>query len=159
MRKLSMLIMISIVLALGGCDESIEDPGCDLFTGSATASGVAYDFEDLPLAEADVEFTIADTTQCAADFRYVVGRGRTDVDGRYEVALRAGNLVVTRCVFGRVVGSDSVSAGPVSYTYESEPSEPLDNDQLELDLTDLSWNPSHFALSVSRIPGHAIGPH
>lgn len=159
MIKQWMLIMISIVLALGGCDESVEDPGCDLFTGSATASGVAYDFEGLPLGGADVEFTIADTMRCEADFRGIVGRGRTDVDGRYEVALRAGNLVGTRCVFGRVVGSDSISADRVRFTSDCNRSEPVYNVELDLVLPAASVIPSDFALSLYRLHGLGLGPH
>lgn len=159
MKKLAMLAVAAIALVFGACEDSVENPGCDLFTCSATVTGVAYDFEGEPLAGADVEFTMADTSRCDADFRGIVGRGQTGMDGGYEVTLRAGNTVGTRCVFGRVVGSDATTSGRVRFTSDCQRTEPVYEIELDLVLPAVSVLPADFSLTLYRLHSFNMGPH
>jgi hypothetical protein len=160
MRNLlaAIIVVFGIVFAVGGCDESIEEPGCDLFLGRATASGTAYDFDGAVLAGADIEFTIADTSVCEPDFRGIIGRGRSGDDGTYSVTLRAGNIAGERCVFGRIVGSDSISAGRVHFTSDCDRTEPVYDVAMDLVFPASSVIPDDLKIALYRL--HAFsGPH
>jgi len=141
------------------CDESVEDPGCDLFMGSATVFGVARDVDGNVMVDAEVEFTIEVTNRCVADQRSVLGRGKTDADGSYEVLLQTGNTVGERCVFGWVARSDSVSTGRVKFTSDCRRTEPVDQVELDLVATPPAMIPQDLVISLYRLHGLGHGPH
>jgi hypothetical protein len=157
MKKTTTLIMTLLVIV--ACDESVEDPGCDLFIGSATVVGVARDIDGEVMADAEVEFTISNAEPCVAERRNVIGQGRTDADGRYEVLLKAGNIVGEWCVFGWVVRSDSVSTGRVKFTSDCRRNEPVDEVELDLVATPSAMIPEDLVISLYRLHGLGHGPH
>jgi hypothetical protein len=157
MRKI--LTLIILTLASTGCGDSGEEPRCDLFLGSAAVSGVVYDFDEFPISNADVEFTISDTAQCRPDFQSIVGRGKTDEDGNFDVLLQSGNIVGVRCVFGRVARSDSISVGRVKFTSDCRRTEPIDTVELNLIATPPALIPLDLEITLYRLHAHAVGPH
>jgi hypothetical protein len=156
---IKMLVFIVSAVAIIGCSESVEEPGCDLFTGSATVFGTARDIDGEMMVDADVEFTISDTKRCGADRRYIVGRGRTDADGRYEVLLQSGNTVGERCVFGWVARSDTISAGLVKFTSDCDRSEPVNRVEINLLATPAAMIPEDLVIGLYRLHGLGHGPH
>ncbi len=124
-----------LIIAATSCGDTTEDPGCDIFLGSATVTGVVHHIDGTPVTEADVEFTISIEHDCRPGFPAVEGRGQTDAEGHYEVLLKSGNAVGTYCVFGRATGSDSISAGTVKFTSDCRRSEPIYNVELNLTVT------------------------
>ena len=133
MRKIHLMIML--ILVATSCGDTTEDPGCDIFLGSATVTGAVHDLDGTPVTETDVEFTISIEHDCHPGFPAVEGRGQTDAEGRYEVLLQSGNAVGTYCVFGRTVGSDSTSVGTVKFTSDCRRSEPIRSVELDLVFT------------------------
>ncbi len=157
MRKI--LTIILVTLTSTGCSDSVEEPGCDLFLGSATASGAVHDFDGFPVANADVEFAISDTAQCRPDFQRIVGQGQTDENGNFEVLLQCGNITGVRCVFGRVARSDSISVGRVKFTSDCRRTEPIDNVELNLVATPPAVIPVDLEITLYRLHGLGAGPH
>lgn len=154
----TVLTLILTLLAATSCDESVEDPGCDVFSGSATVTGAVHDFEGRPLPNADLEFTISDTSRCSADFRQVFGRGKTDTLGRYDVLVQSDQTVGMRCVFGRVARSDSISLGRVNFTSDCRRAKPANEVLLDLVATPSAVIPEDLEITLRRSPPFHQGP-
>ena len=132
-RKLMILTAVAVI----GCSED-DQVFCDLYSGYAIVSGVAMDISGRPMAGVDVEFGVAPTTACELTHTHFGARGTTDTSGTYEVLLEGGNVTGLWCVFGNVVGSDSVSAGQIEFV--SDCPTPTPRRTLELDLVYLPSN-------------------
>lgn len=159
-RPLLILVLaVPAALTLLGCDESVKDPGCDLFMGSARVTGFARDVDGALVADASVEFTISDATRCRNDSREVVGEGVTDESGHYEVTLRSGNVVGPRCVFGRVAGSDSISSGRVDFTSDCRRTEPVNQIEMDLVATPSAVIHDDLEITLYRLHRWGQGPH
>jgi hypothetical protein len=156
---LSLVYIAGAILAPTGCSDRVEDPGCDLFLGSAIVKGVAHDFDGFPVAKSHVEFAISDTAQCGPEFQWTAGHGETDEDGHFEVLLHSGNTDGVRCVFGRVAGSDSISIGRVKFTSDCRRSEPIEHVELNLFATPSAMIPADLAIRLYRLHAHGAGPH
>jgi len=132
-RKLMILIAVTVI----GCSED-DQVFCDLYIGYAIVSGVAMDISGRRMAGVDVEFSVSPTTTCELTHTYFGARGTTDTSGAYEVLLEGGNVTGMWCVFGNVVGSDSVSSGQIEFV--SDCPTPKPRRTLELDLVYLPTN-------------------
>jgi hypothetical protein len=133
MHKVCWILVLAFVVV--GCGDKTEDPGCDLFLGSAIVTGEVHDLDGSLVPDAEVEFTMSIEHDCRAGFPAVQSRGSTDSDGHFEVLLQSGNAVGTYCVFGRVAGSDSISSGTVRFTSDCRRSEPIYSMEMLLVLT------------------------
>lgn len=131
------ILVILIAIALSGCFKE-ERVDCDIFSGYAIVSGVVLDLGGQRMGSVDVEFGVAPKTTCDQRHNYFGSRGTTDSTGTYEVLLEGGNATGLWCVFGNVVGSDSVSAGQVEFVADCPT--PTPRRTLELDLVYLPSN-------------------
>jgi len=124
-----------LAFVVAGCGDTTEDPGCDLFLGSAIVTGELHDLDGNLVPDTEVDFTMSIEHDCRAESSAGQGRGATDSDGHFEVLLKSGNAVGTYCIFGRAAGSDSISAGTVRFTSDCQRSEPINSVEMLLIMT------------------------
>jgi hypothetical protein len=153
------LTCILVAAVASSCAESVEEPDCDEFSGNAIVTGVVLDFDGIPLGNAQVEFALFGAGDNPNDFGLIVGQGTSDEAGAFEVELRAANTEGKQSVIGRVVRSDTSSAGLVEFTSDCEPDTPYHELELDLIATPSAVIPPDLKIGLYRRHSHNVGPH
>jgi hypothetical protein len=153
--RLIVILLLSLIVA---CSSPTEQVPCDLFLGAAVVRGVARDFDGVPIARARVELQVTRRPGCDPADVGEVSAATTDGDGRYQVLVQLGNQAGTRCVFGNVEGSDSVSTGEVWFTSSCNDDRATDTLDLDLVVPVESLIPPDLSITIYRIDGDSAGP-
>lgn len=152
------IVIILLLTLLVACSSPTEQAPCDLFLGAAVVRGVARDFDGVPMAGTRVELQVTHTPGCDPANAGDVSAATTDGDGRYQVLVQLGNEAGTRCVFGNVEGSDSVSTGEVWFTSSCNSDRTTDTLDLDLVAPVDAFIPSDLSITIFRIDGDSAGP-
>ena len=161
-RKTTRGALVCLALAFGmstaGCNDTVETPQCEHFWGYARVTGIAQDFDGVPMDSAGVEFVVADGSDCPSDFGPVIHRGTSDEEGRFDVVLWVADAKGERCVRGRVVRSEAVSEGLVEFTSDCDDVPPA-NLALDLTATPSAVIPTDLRITLYRQGSLGVGPH